>query len=75
MGGILLQAVTNGFLQAGGNRITEAPEVVFNLTLGNEGVETPLPNDSLKASQSSSRNSPLFFQERLANRKMFKKRV
>ena len=36
----------------GGNRITEAPEVVFDLTQGDEGVETPPPNDSLKASHS-----------------------
>ena len=54
-GDIPLQAVTNHFPQAGGNRITEAPEVVFDLTLGVEGVETPLPNDSLKAS----RNPPV----------------
>ena len=46
MGGIPSQAVTNHFPQAGGNRITEAPEVVFGLTLGDEEVETPLQNDS-----------------------------
>ena len=44
-----LQAVINRFPQVGGNRITEAPEAIFNLTQGDEGVETPPPNDSLKA--------------------------
>ena len=43
-----LQAVISLFPQAGGNRVTEAPEVVFDLTHGDEGVETPPPNDSLK---------------------------
>ena len=32
--------------------MTEASEVVFDLTQGDEGVETPPPNDSLKASLS-----------------------
>ena len=36
----------------GGNRVAEAPEVIFDLTQGGKGVETPPPNDSLKASLS-----------------------
>ena len=52
MGDNPLQAVTNCFPQVGGNQITEAPEVVFDLTQGDEGMETPSPNDSLKASLS-----------------------
>ena len=32
--------------------VTEAPEVIFDLFQGDEGIETPLPNDSLKASLS-----------------------
>ena len=36
------------FPQVGGNRVAEAPEVIFDLTQGEEGVETPPPNDSLK---------------------------
>ena len=45
-----LQAVTNRFPQAGGNRVTEAPKVVCDLTQGDEGVETYPPKDSLKVS-------------------------
>ena len=52
MGHNPLQAVSNCFLQVGGNKITEAPEVIFDLTPGDEGVETPPPDDSLKASLS-----------------------
>ena len=48
IGGSPLQAVTNLFPQAGRNPVTEAPEVIFNLTHGDEGMETPPPNDSLK---------------------------
>ena len=33
-------------------RVAEAPAVVFSLTQGDEGVETPLPNDSFKTSLS-----------------------
>ena len=44
MGATPLKAVTNRFPQVGGNRISEAP--------GDEGVETPLHNDSSKASLS-----------------------
>ena len=46
----LHKTVTNRFPQVGGNRTSEAPGV--NPTTGGEGVETPLPNDSLKASLS-----------------------
>ena len=52
MGATLHKAVTNRFPQEGGNRTSEAPGVVFNATTRDEGVETPLPNDSLKASLS-----------------------
>ena len=52
MGAIPHKAVTNRFPQVRGNRTLEAPGVVFNPTTGGEGVETPLPNDSLKASLS-----------------------
>ena len=40
-GGSPLQAVTNRFPQAGGNHVTEAPEVIFDLTQGDKGMETP----------------------------------
>ena len=47
------KAVTNCFPQVVGNRTSEAPGVVFDPTLGDEGMETPPPpNDSLKASLS-----------------------
>ena len=53
MGATPLKAVTNRFPQAGGNRISEAPRVVFDPTIGDEGVETPPPpNDSFIASLS-----------------------
>ena len=71
MGVSPLQAVTNRFPQLGGNRTTEAPEVVFDLTLGNEGVKTP-PNHSSKAYL---RRPAPFFQKRLANKQMFKQHV
>ena len=45
-----LKAVTNHFPQVGGNRISEAPGVVFDPIPGDEDMETPLPNDSSKAS-------------------------
>ena len=47
-----LQAVSNRFLQVRGNRITDVTEAVFNLTQEDEGLETPPPNDSSKASLS-----------------------
>ena len=46
------KAVINRFPQVGGNRTTEASEVVFDPTQGDEGMETPPPNDSLQASLS-----------------------
>ena len=52
MGAIPLKAVTNRFPRVGGNQTTEASEVVFDPIQGNEGMETPPPNDSLKASLS-----------------------
>ena len=41
MGATPHKAVTNRFPQAGGNRTSEAPGVVFDPTLGNEGMESP----------------------------------
>ena len=46
------KVVTNRFPQEGGNRTSEAPRVVFDPTIGDEGVETPPSNDSFKASLS-----------------------
>ena len=46
------KAVTNHFPQEGGNQTSGAPGVVCNPIIGEEGVETPLPNDSSKASLS-----------------------
>ena len=53
MGATPLKTVTNSFPLAGENQTSEAPGAVFNSTIGEEGVETPLPNDSSKASLSS----------------------
>ena len=47
MGVNLLQAVTNNFLQAGGNQVTDPPKVVSNHTQGDQGMETCPPSDSL----------------------------
>ena len=52
MGATPLKAVTNHFPQVGGNQISEPPRFVFDPAPGDEGVETPLPNDSSKASLS-----------------------
>ena len=52
MGAIPLKAVTNRFSQVGGNQTSEAPEVVFDPTQGDVGVETPPPNVSFSASHS-----------------------
>ena len=52
MGATPHKAITNCFPQVGGNQTSEAPGVVFDPTTGDEGVETPPPNDSLKASLS-----------------------
>ena len=43
MGAIPHKAVTNCFPQAGGNQTSEAPRVVFDPTLGDEGVEILFP--------------------------------
>ena len=53
MGAIPPKAVINRFPQVGGNQTTEASEVIFDPIQGDEGMETPPPNDSLKASLSS----------------------
>ena len=42
MGATPLKAVTNRFPQEGENRTSEAPGVVFDPTIGEGGVETPL---------------------------------
>ena len=47
MGVNSLKAVTSHFPQTEGNRVTEAPKVVSNLTQRDEGAKAPLPNDSL----------------------------
>ena len=52
MGATPHKAVSNRYPQVAGNRTSEAPGVVFDPTTGGEGMETPLPNDSLKASLS-----------------------
>ena len=52
MGAIPRKAVTSRFPQAGENQTSEAPGAVFNPTIGVGGVETPLLNDSSKASLS-----------------------
>ena len=52
MGAIPLKAVTNRFPQVGGNQTREASGVIFDPTQGDEGMETPPPNDSFQASLS-----------------------
>ena len=52
MGATPLKAVTNRFPPAGENQTSEVLGVVFDPTIVEEGVETPLPNDSSKASLS-----------------------
>ena len=52
MGAIPLKAVTNPFPREEENPTSEALGVVFDPTIGEGGVETPLPNDSSKASLS-----------------------
>ena len=52
MGATPLKAVTNRFPQEGENQTSEAPGVVFDPTIGEGGVQTPLRNDSSKASLS-----------------------
>ena len=52
MGAIPLKAVTNSFPLEEENPTSEAPGVVFDPTIGEGCMETPLPNDSSKASLS-----------------------
>ena len=52
MGATPPKAVTNRFPLARENQTSEAPGVVFDPTTGDEGMETPTPNDSSKASLS-----------------------
>ena len=52
MGAIPLKTVTSRFPLAEENQTSEALGVVFDPTIGEEGVEIPLPNDSSKASLS-----------------------
>ena len=52
MGATPHKAVTNCFPQVGRNQTSEAPEVIFDPTTGGKSMETPLSNDSLKASLS-----------------------
>ena len=49
-GGNSSQSSNQSFRQKGGNRTSEAPGVVFDPRIEEGGVETPLPNDSSKAS-------------------------
>ena len=72
MGAIPPKAVINYFPQEGGNQTTEASEVVFNPILGNEGMETPPPNDSLQASLSPTVGRLCSFR-RLASKQMFRR--
>ena len=46
MGPIPLKAVTNRFPQTEENKTSEAPGGVFDPTIEEGAVETPLPNDS-----------------------------
>ena len=56
------------FPQVGGNRIAEAPKIVFDPIPGDEGMKTSLPQRLLQSlPQSTSRKSPPFFQKRLSN--------
>ena len=52
MGATPHKEVTNRFPQVGRNRTSEAPGVILDPITGGKGMETPLPNDSLKASRS-----------------------
>ena len=70
MGAIPHNTVTNRFLPTGENKTLEAPGAVFDPTIGEKVVETPLPNNSSKASISPT-VSPPFFQKRLAHKQLF----
>ena len=67
------KAVINRFPQVGGNRTTEASEVIFVPNQGDEGVEIPPPMTPYKPP--SVHQSPPFFQKILANKQMFRQRV
>ena len=43
MGGSIHSSSNHRFPEVGGSRVTEAPEVVFDLTQGDEGVKTLIP--------------------------------
>ena len=75
MGATPLKTVTNCFPPAGENQTSEAPGVIFDPIIGEGGVETPLPNDSSKASLSLPVGGCLHSFRRLANKQMFIKRV
>ena len=76
MRAITHKAVTNRFPQVGGNRTSEAPGVVFDPTLGDAGMETPIPNDSLKASLSPPVGGRLrYFRRDWQTKQMFIQRV
>ena len=59
MGAIPPKVVISRFPQVGGNRTTEASEVVFDPIQGDEGVETPSPNDSSITSLSAPVGGPV----------------
>ena len=44
MGDAPFLAVTIRLLEAGGTQVAEANKVISDLTIGSDGVETPLPN-------------------------------
>ena len=75
MGAAAPRAVTSHFPQVGGNQTTEASEVVFDPIQGDEGMETPPSNDSLKASLSPPVGGRLHSFKRLASKQMFKQCV
>ena len=52
MGTIPLKTVTNHFPLAVENQTSEAPGFIFDPIIGEEGMETPPPNDFSKASLS-----------------------
>ena len=64
--GVIHSKQYTSFSLGRGKSSTAASEVIFDITQGEEGVETPPSNDS------TSRRSPPFFQKRLANKQMLK---
>ena len=75
MRAILLKAVTSHFPQAEENQTSEALLAVFDPTIGEGSVETPLFQFLKSLPPSTSRRSPTFFQKRLANNQLFIQRV